>query len=442
MKEPVAWLRESCPTKRTKRERSGSRTFLEDRRSPPTQKVQSNAVELTRLSKGNATVSGELFQGSDCAATGFSVCGLPGMVCLPVGRVLHCGRKSSVHKHGGSEDVGVPSRALHGRGGPCDCKVRGFTDVLQTGTPGPADAPAPKGPAKFVGLATTVPAQQPVAHSLRSGGLVSPADVHALLPSKRSPSIEGQGPGRPETSHSLGRSSKTQEFNECLLLDLDYHKDLGDSIHRFVNSRKIPNKGLIFDQQPEQIAGFMKKTSGALGLAKLGELHPLPPSTRRRLPRLQQQASGPCGNPDAREVAFANVGEEIPEDTRKEEGSPSFSNLFPKKFAPKQQEQQSSSQRCCPPCVVRLPSPGSSCFHQDLPWECAVGKKHRSPHWMERISLGHQTWKRLRPDSEVQPVQDPGLDAQRPNTGRAPWNSLCKLLSSPGQYSWATPATQ
>ena len=44
-------------------------------------------------------------------------------------------------------------------------------------------------------------------------------------------------------------------------------------------------------------------------------------------------------------------------------------------------------------------------------------KKHGSTQRLERAPPGHQSWKRLRPDSEVQPAQDPGVDAQRPNTG-------------------------
>ena len=72
----------------------------------------------------------------------------------------------------------------------------------------------------------------------------------------------------------LGHSSKTQEFDECLALDLPYQAMYGQATFRLMRlaQRKADDK--IFSIAVEDVHNFLKEASVKLQLQSLGELHP------------------------------------------------------------------------------------------------------------------------------------------------------------------------
>ena len=72
----------------------------------------------------------------------------------------------------------------------------------------------------------------------------------------------------------LGTSSKTQEFDECLQLDLPYHKHFGEAAYRLLGLCKKGPEDLIFSITNAEVAAFMESASKSLNLQALGPLHP------------------------------------------------------------------------------------------------------------------------------------------------------------------------
>ena len=72
----------------------------------------------------------------------------------------------------------------------------------------------------------------------------------------------------------LGRSSKTNEYDETLELDMDYHDQVGDAIARV---QKVDSRGPeepLFTHSLRDLHRLLEHGSAALGLQPLGPLHP------------------------------------------------------------------------------------------------------------------------------------------------------------------------
>ena len=72
----------------------------------------------------------------------------------------------------------------------------------------------------------------------------------------------------------LGVPSKTLEFDESLELDLDYHRGVGDMIHRFITHHGIPRKSTVLQHSNKDLTSFMELASAHLNLEVLGKIDP------------------------------------------------------------------------------------------------------------------------------------------------------------------------
>lgn len=71
----------------------------------------------------------------------------------------------------------------------------------------------------------------------------------------------------------MGVPSKTLQWDEALVLDLDHQKFLGPALNKWLNLSKRSKESLAFSVTPEQVNNYMEKTWGPLGLEGLGRPH-------------------------------------------------------------------------------------------------------------------------------------------------------------------------
>ena len=72
----------------------------------------------------------------------------------------------------------------------------------------------------------------------------------------------------------MGVSSKTQEYDECLQLDLPYHKPLGAATFKLLRLHQKRAEDLIFTITLEDVTQFLDQAQQDLELKRLGELQP------------------------------------------------------------------------------------------------------------------------------------------------------------------------
>ena len=68
----------------------------------------------------------------------------------------------------------------------------------------------------------------------------------------------------------MGVSSKTQEYDECLLLDLPYHQPLGEAAFKLLHLQRLKASDLIFSISLEDVSQFLEQARKELGLTALG----------------------------------------------------------------------------------------------------------------------------------------------------------------------------
>lgn len=72
----------------------------------------------------------------------------------------------------------------------------------------------------------------------------------------------------------VGVPSKTLEFDESLELDLDYHRGVGELIHRYINHHHIAQKSTVLGHANKDLTSFMEEASNHLNLQVLGKIDP------------------------------------------------------------------------------------------------------------------------------------------------------------------------
>ena len=69
-----------------------------------------------------------------------------------------------------------------------------------------------------------------------------------------------------------GRPSKTKEFDESLMLDLEYHKEIGPALYRF--SQQMGKTKIILKHTLGELQTYLQQAQERLDLGPLGVLHP------------------------------------------------------------------------------------------------------------------------------------------------------------------------
>ncbi|CAJ1460170.1 unnamed protein product [Effrenium voratum] len=68
----------------------------------------------------------------------------------------------------------------------------------------------------------------------------------------------------------IGIPSKTQGYDETILLDLDYHQGIGAAIQRFIQGGKLRENQVILQHSNAEVNHFLESQQESLGLQKLG----------------------------------------------------------------------------------------------------------------------------------------------------------------------------
>jgi hypothetical protein len=71
----------------------------------------------------------------------------------------------------------------------------------------------------------------------------------------------------------VGIPSKTQDFDETLQLDLEYHKGIGEAINRYMIKNRIHGNQVILSHTNSDVNQFLEEQLTALNLQKLGHMH-------------------------------------------------------------------------------------------------------------------------------------------------------------------------
>ena len=85
---------------------------------------------------------------------------------------------------------------------------------------------------------------------------------------------------------------RLSEFDESLELDLDYHRGVGDMIHRFITHHGIPRKSTVLQHSNKDLTSFMELASTHLNLEVLGKIRPLSFQTWWGQSRCSESAPG------------------------------------------------------------------------------------------------------------------------------------------------------
>lgn len=72
----------------------------------------------------------------------------------------------------------------------------------------------------------------------------------------------------------VGIPSKTQEFDESLQLDLQYHSGIGEALGRFMHSRRLMKNHVVLQHTNAELITFLEEATITLNLQDIGEIHP------------------------------------------------------------------------------------------------------------------------------------------------------------------------